>query len=208
LPPKEQKHALHWGIAGAYLFRFVAIGLGVLLVKLWWVKAIGGAYLLWMALKYFYGMYFSPDENHDNVPDNVQKGLFATILTVEMMDIAFSADSVLAAFGVSQSAWVLLIGGMLGILCMRYAAQIFVKLLEKVPELEAAAYLLIMLIGSKMIMSLEHCKLPYCNVEFNGPGIHMGEWTFVGAMVAIFGGTLIINYLKNNKIAQGVGGIR
>jgi YkoY family integral membrane protein len=199
LPPKEQKHALHWGIAGAYIFRFIAIGLGTLLVKLWWVKAIGGGYLLWMAGKFFYGKLFSADENEDGIPDNVQKGLFATIVTVEMMDIAFSADSVLAAFGVSESCWVLLIGGMLGILCMRFAAQLFVKLLEKVPELETAAYILIAVIGGKMIASLETCKIDSLGVCVTGMGYHMSEWTFAGLLISIFGATFIINYLKKGK---------
>lgn len=114
-----------------------------------------------------------------------------------MMDIAFSADSVLAAFGVSESVWILLIGGMLGIICMRFAAQMFVKLLEKVPELETAAYVLIGVIGSKMIISLNECQIgSYC---FKGPGIHLGEWTFVGLMVGIFGVTFLINALRKDK---------
>ena len=41
LPPKQRKKALFYGLLGAYTFRFVAIGLGVFLIKLWWIKIIG-----------------------------------------------------------------------------------------------------------------------------------------------------------------------
>ena len=40
------------------------------------------------------------------------------------MDIAFSVDSVLAAFGVSDQVWVLFLGGILGVLMMRGVAQV------------------------------------------------------------------------------------
>ena len=55
---------------------------------------------------------------------------------VELMDIAFSVDSVLAAFGVSNEVWILLLGGMLGILMMRGIAGVFLKLLERIPSLK------------------------------------------------------------------------
>ncbi len=65
------------------------------------------------------------------------------------MDIAFSVDSVLAAFGVSEQIWVLLLGGMLGVLMMRGIAGVFLKLIDRVPELETASYVLIMLIATE-----------------------------------------------------------
>lgn len=201
LPPEQQKKALHYGIVGAYLFRFIAIGLGTLLVKLWWVKAIGGGYLLYMALKFFYGRFFSKDDNEDGVPDNVQKGLLATIATVEMMDIAFSADSVLAAFGVSESVWVLLIGGMLGILCMRYAAQLFITLLEHVPELEDAAYILILVIGAKMLAAITAFPIPFTSIVIPGLGMEMVEWGFFAIMGVTFAGAFGYNKLKKAQEA-------
>jgi predicted tellurium resistance membrane protein TerC len=44
LPPEQRKKALFYGLLGAYVFRFIAIGVGVFLIKLWWVKIIGAAY--------------------------------------------------------------------------------------------------------------------------------------------------------------------
>jgi len=64
------------------------------------------------------------------------------------MDIAFSIDSVIAAFGVSNEVWVLFMGGLLGVLMMRGVAQVFLKLIDKIPELERAAFLLIAIIAT------------------------------------------------------------
>src|SRR3954452_1196144 len=53
LPEKQRKKALFYGLLGAYVFRFIAIGVGVFLIKLWWIKVLGAAYLAWLAIKYF-----------------------------------------------------------------------------------------------------------------------------------------------------------
>src|SRR3954454_21088311 len=53
LPPEQRKKALFYELLGAYVFRFIAIGVGVFLIKLWWVKILGAGYLAWLAIKYF-----------------------------------------------------------------------------------------------------------------------------------------------------------
>ena len=75
------------------------------------------------------------------------------------MDIAFSVDSILAAFAISDKVWVLLMGGMLGILMMRTIAGIFVTLIDKVPELENTAFILIGIIALKMFLSVLHIHI-------------------------------------------------
>lgn len=212
LPEAQQKKALKYGILGAYAFRFVAIGLGTLLVKLWWIKAIGGAYLLKLAIEHFYLKFFGEDKNENDVPDEIEdpwivrlfrkcglhiSPLVQCIIAVELMDIAFSADSVLAAFGVSNSVWVLLLGGMLGILAMRFAAQQFVKLLEKIPELETAAYVMIAFIGGKMVAAIEHFPIPYTNITLPGLGYEMNEWASFIAMVVCFAGAYVVNKVRS-----------
>lgn len=77
------------------------------------------------------------------------------------MDIAFSIDSIFAAFAVSDQVWVLLIGGMLGILMMRTIAGVFLIMIEKVPELEATAFIIIGVIGLKMLVSVVNLHIPH-----------------------------------------------
>jgi YkoY family integral membrane protein len=182
LPHKEQKHALLWGIGGAYLFRFIAIGVGTYLIKLWFIKLIGALYLLHMVYGYFKNK--GNEEQEEVKPIN--KGLWATIASVELMDIAFSIDSVTASLGISDKVWVLFLGAILGILMMRGVAQIFVKLLEKVPELESSAYLLIAVIGIRMVLELIHIEIP--------------ESIFYGLLVTIFGGTFVLHKIKKPKL--------
>lgn len=184
LPEKQRKKALFYGILAAYLFRFLAIGLGVFLIKITWVKTVGGLYLLWLSLTYFLKKNGEEEEVH-----NKKMGFWRTVLAVELMDIAFSIDSVIAAFGVSDQVWVLFLGGILGILMMRGVAQLFLALIERIPEFETTAYVLIAIIGIKMIAA-----------SF---GFHLNELIFFGGLVAVFLGTFVVHaVLKNTKSAK------
>jgi YkoY family integral membrane protein len=180
LPKDQQKKALFYGILGAYIFRFIAIGIGVYLTQIWWIKIVGGAYLLWLSLKHFLGK----DGGDDDVQE-AKKSFWGTVLAVELMDIAFSIDSVLAAFGVSNKVWILFMGGILGILMMRGVAQIFLKLIEAIPELETTAFVLIAIIGVKMIAGAFHFELP--------------DLLFFGILIAVFLGTFVIHAIRKKS---------
>lgn len=130
LPDKQRKRALFYGLLGAYAFRFIAIGIGVYLIEFWWVKVLGAGYLAWLAIKYFIEKKKGESQDNGEVAGINQSGLlirlfgtfWGTVAAVELMDIAFSVDSVLAALGISEEVWVLLLGGMLGVLMMRGVA--------------------------------------------------------------------------------------
>lgn len=177
LPKHDQKKALFYGILGAYLFRFIAIGLGTYLIKIWWIKGAGALYLLWMSYQFFF-MKKGEDEEVQSAP----MGFWRTVLAVEIMDIAFSIDSVLAAFGVSDQVWVLYLGGIFGVMMMRGVAQVFLTLIERYPELETTAYVLIAIIGAKMMASV-----------FD---IHVSDVVFFSTLVVVFLSTFVIHHLR------------
>lgn len=179
LPKQQRKKALFYGIFGAYFFRIVAIGLGVTLINIPWIKIVCGHYLLWIVFQNF----FTRNDEEDEVA-NKKMGFWRTVLTVELMDIAFSFDSVIAAFGVSNQHWVLFVGGVLGILMMRGVAQLFMVLIEKIPEFEITAFALIAIIGVKMIISAF--------------GIHIDEILFFGTLITVFLGTFIVHLLRGD----------
>ena len=185
LPKEQQQKALYYGILGAYAFRFLAIGLGPFLVKIWWVKLVGAAYLLYLAGGHFFGKGEEDDVDEEKVAG---MGFWRTVLAVEMMDVAFSMDSILAAFGVSDQTWVLFLGGILGVAMMRGVAQIFLKLIETIPELETTAYILIGIIGFKML-----------GASFD---FHVNEWVFFGTLISVFMGTIALNYVRRLKEAK------
>jgi len=141
-----QQWALTAGIFGAYFFRVIAIGLGTYLIQFWFLQLIGGGYLLWLA----YGHFFMGGEEEGEVKA-YGKGFWGTVLKVEMMDIAFSIDSILAALGISKKVWVILTGGMLGILCMRLVAGVFVRLIDRFPLFMHTGYALVCLIGYRLV---------------------------------------------------------
>ncbi|MET3696030.1 YkoY family integral membrane protein [Bacillus oleivorans] len=198
LPGKQKKKALFYGLLGAYLFRFIAIGAGVFLIQITWVKFIGAAYLAWLSIKYFIDKRreAKQGEHEDEEMKGLSKGsifvrlfgqFWGTVAAVEVMDIAFSVDSILAALAISDQIWVLLVGGMLGILMMRGVAGIFLKLIERVPELETTAYVIILFIAIKMAGS-----------EF---GLHIDHALFFTFIVVAFAVTFLVNYIRTKRQA-------
>ncbi|MBP1993491.1 TerC family protein [Paenibacillus eucommiae] len=185
LPKEQQKRALFYGILGAYIFRFIAIGVGTYLVTITWIKVAGGLYLLWIAISNL----FLKKDGGDGEVKNKGLSFWRTVLAVEIMDIAFSIDSVLAAFGVSDQVWVLYLGGILGVLMMRGVAQVFLRLIERMPELEKAAFILILIIGIKMIAGAF--------------GFHLDHIYFFALIIAVFGGTILYSYLRKKKEKSG-----
>lgn len=203
LPKEQQKRALFYGIIGAYIFRFIAIGVGVYLVQITWIKVAGGIYLLWIALSNLFHLEFKlarvgniplipyigkKGDEEDGEVQNKGLGFWRTVLAVEIMDIAFSIDSVLAAFGVSEEVWVLFLGGILGVLMMRGVAQVFLSLIDKFPELEKAAFILIIIIGAKMIAGA---------FDF-----HVSHVLFFSLIITVFVGTIIYSAVRKKRATE------
>jgi predicted tellurium resistance membrane protein TerC len=88
---------------------------------------------------------------------------WGTVALIEVTDVAFAVDSILAAIALVGSAppghvgphpklWVVITGGMIGVMLMRVAAAMFIRLLERFPRFETSAYLLVMTIGIKLLV--------------------------------------------------------
>ena len=193
LPEKQRKRALMYGLLGAYFFRFLFIGIGVYLVNFWWIKVLGAAYLGWLCYSHFRKK--SGDDGESGLQFNKNSWLvrtfgvfWATVIMVEMVDIAFSADSILAAFAISDQVWILLLGGMIGILLMRTVARFFLMLIDKFPDLENTAFILIGIIAAKMLAGVF--------------GIHVPHELFFVIVVLAFAITFVIHYVKQAKAAK------
>ena len=173
--PKEQRNkALRYGIIGAYVFRGICLFLAAWLVKIWWLKPIGGLYLLYLAFNYFKGKLSSDDAEEESVNKNeswIYKStvglignFWATVALVEVMDLAFSIDNVFAAVAFTDNVFLIYTGVFIGILAMRFVAQAFVKLMEKFTFLETIAFLVIGVLGLKLSASLYTHFLPETEV--------------------------------------------
>ena len=187
LPGEQQKKALFYGLAGAFVLRFAALFAISFLVDIWQIQALGAAYLLIMGLRHIYKTVKARKlgENHgaenelDEEPkleEPVSKGEFwRTVAKIEFADLAFAVDSILAAvaLAVALPNWgsgeigglntghfiVILTGGLMGVVLMRFAARVFVKLLADRPGLETAAFAIVAWVGVKLaVLALEHPK--------------------------------------------------
>ncbi|MFN4256455.1 MAG: TerC family protein [Saprospiraceae bacterium] len=163
LPPKQRKKALKYGIFGAYFFRGVCLLFATWLIKIWWLKPLGGLYLLWLFVDYWRGR--STRDTSDDTLNKSDKWFYrmtvgwmgqfwSTVVAVEIMDLAFSIDNVFAAVAFTDNIWLICTGVFIGILAMRFVAQAFVKLMERYPFLETAAFIVIGILGLKLTISV------------------------------------------------------
>lgn len=205
LPEEQRKKALFYGLVGAMVLRFGSLFIISFLVDVWQVQALGALYLLIMSIKNLYS-WFSAKKNSDTeeqkegIEKASPKEFWWTVFKVECADLVFAVDSILAAvaLGVTlpETNWgniggldaghflVVFIGGLIGVILMRFAANIFVDLLHKRPNLEGAAYLIVGWVGVKLlVMVLSHEEIAWLPEGF----AHSALWQiiFYGVLLAI-----------------------
>ena len=161
--PKEQRgKALRYGIFGAYFFRGLALILASWLIKVVWLKALGGLYLVYLALD-----YFTSKSTATTADDTLNKqnnwfyrntvgrigNFWSTVILVNIMDLAFSIDNVFAAVAYTDNIYLICLGVFIGILAIRFVAQGVIKLLEKFSFLNTSAFVIIALLGLKLLLS-------------------------------------------------------
>jgi YkoY family integral membrane protein len=213
LPKEQKKKALFYGLAAAFVFRFAALFMITLLVNIWQIQALGAAYLLFIALKHIFDGGMATDGHHTAEPAK-GSGFWVTVMKIELADIAFAVDSMLAAVALAVTLpplgdfdigginggpfLVMLSGGLIGVVLMRFAAHKFVQLLEKYPHLETTAFIVVGWVGIKLlVMTLSHEKIHVLPHEFP----HSLEWTvaFWGVLVAIIVTGAAIGLKKNRQ---------
>lgn len=194
LPVPQQKKALKYGIVGAYVFRGICLFAASFLVKIWWLKAVGGLYLLYLGVDWWQRRK-KKDEHHAEIPPKTtwlyrvtvgKLGQFwATVVSVELMDLAFSIDNVFAAVAFSKNILIILCGVFIGILAMRYVAQGFAKLIAHYPFLEGCAYTVIFLLGVKLTLCLATHFFPEHPFS-KALDSHIADWITSGLTLGIF----------------------
>jgi YkoY family integral membrane protein len=176
VPEAQQKKVLTYGLVGAVVFRMIAIALASYLMHLHWMRFVGGGYLLYLSVQHF---FFSASA--ESKIKSKARSFWGAVLMVELTDIAFAMDSILAAVALTQKYWVIVIGGLIGLVLMRFAAATFIKVLKRFPSFETSAYLLVALVGAKVVIE---------GFQFEGVDFHsvsspwfIGFWTLLVAGV-------------------------
>lgn len=211
LPEKQRKKALFYGLAGAFVFRFASLFIISFLVEVWWIQALGALYLLGIAFKNLYDRFKKKSPEPEDVKldkeplkEATPKEFWLTVVKVEFADLAFAVDSILAAVALAVALpptglgeigsldagqfAVIFAGGMIGLIIMRFAANVFVGLLAKRPGLEIAAFTIVGWVGVKLaVLVLAHNDIGLIPHDFP----HSTGWklTFyiVLVLIAVFG---------------------
>ena len=185
LPKQEQQKALRYGILGAFAFRSLATLLAVYLISLSWVKLAGAAYLLYLVGQHFFHQA-SAEERRTPPKATPMLGLtafWATVIKVELTDIVFAIDSILVAVAISSKVWVILAGGILGIITMRLVIGQLLAIVQRYPPLVDGAFVIIAWVGIKLIVEYLHSEH---YIAFEIP-----RWLSLGLIVAIFAAALL-----------------
>jgi tellurite resistance protein TerC len=158
---RQQAAALKVGLLGAYIGRGVMIFLTSLIISNPWIRIAGAAYLLYLALDHFRERSARRKGEDAATPEGrapgekllSHPGFWRTVLVIELADLAFSIDNVVAAVALSPVFWVTMLGMGIGIVVMRFAAGLFARLISWEPALVSGAYLLLLAIGLELVFA-------------------------------------------------------
>ncbi len=155
----ERTAALRVGLLGAYVGRGAMLFAASMVSHNPWIKVVGAAYLIRLA----FDNLGEAEENEDDPHTHpiVSVNFWSIVVTIELTDLIFSLDNVVAAVALSSKLWVVICGVFIGILLMRFAAGWFSYLVDKEPVLKKAAYLLILNIGAELLIT------EFAHIEIN-----------------------------------------
>ncbi|MEC5424405.1 TerC family protein [Virgibacillus sp. C22-A2] len=218
LPEKQRKKALFYGLAGAFVLRFGSLFVISFLVDVWQVQALGAAYLLFMSIKHLYDKLKPVREvqEKDKPAGAEGSGFWMTVVKVEFADLAFAVDSILAAVALAVALppsglgtvgsldtgqfLVVFAGGMIGLIIMRFAANIFVEMLNKRPGLEIAAFVIVGWVGVKLaLIVLAHEDVAWIPHDFPHSTLWKVLFYTVLIGIAVFGWFLSGRTVKKMK---------
>jgi len=195
LPKDQQRKALRYGIVGAFAFRALATILAVYLIGLGWVKLAGAGYLMYLTVQHF-GRHGGSDERRTPPKARPMLGLsafWATVVKVELTDIVFAVDSILVAVAMSPKTWVILSGGILGIIMMRMVIGQLLAIVERYPALVDGAFIIIGWVAVKLFIEYLH--------QAHYIGFEVPKWLSLGLVVAIFVASFL--YARTQELRRG-----
>ena len=167
---KQQQQALNVGLVAAFVLRMLLILTASWVLNFWQFEVAGAAYLLWLTYQ-----HFTSDEDEDQHRHGPR---FATVWqavpTIALTDLAFSLDSVTTAIALSRDVWVVLLGGTIGIITLRFMAQLFIRWLNEYEYLEDAGFITVAFVGIRLLIRV-------ANEDWVPP-----QWLMVAMIAAIF----------------------
>ena len=197
LPKRQQAQALRYGLVGGFAMRTAATLLAVYLIQLIFVKLLGCLYLLYLAHAHFFRHEHGKDRRQAPMarPWLGMSAFWATVVRVELVNLAFSIDSILVAVAMSPKPWVVVTGGILGIVAMRVVAGQLIALVQRYPAIIDGAFIIIAWIGIKLALEYLH--------EAHYTTLDIPRWLSLGLVVIIFIISFVYAKLQGPAPADG-----
>jgi YkoY family integral membrane protein len=186
LPAHQRQRALQYGLIGAFVFRVLTTLAAFWLIQLSFAKVVGGLYLLYLPYQHFFGSGETTEQRREPPKAKPWLGLsafWATVVRVELMNLVFSIDSILAAVAMSPKIIVVMTGGILGIVAMRIVVGRLLALIQKYPAIVDGAFIIIAWVGTKLLIEYLHAE-GYIPLE-------IPQWLSLTVIVGIFVVSLI-----------------
>ncbi|MGB5963801.1 MAG: DUF475 domain-containing protein [Coleofasciculaceae cyanobacterium] len=168
--PELQRRALNFGLVAAYVLRITLILTATWIVQFWQFELLGAAYLLWLVYQHFTSATEEDDQHHG--PRFTS--LWQTIPLIAVTDLAFSLDSVTTAIAISDQTWLVITGGTIGVITLRFMAGLFIRWLKEYVHLEDAGYITVGFVGLRLL------------VRAIRPDLVPPEWIMIAAIAVVF----------------------
>jgi YkoY family integral membrane protein len=153
---KVERQALNLGLVVAYVLRITLILTATWVQNLWQFELLGAIYLLWLVFQHFTSQE-TDEADHHHGPRF--KSLWQAIPVIAFTDMAFSLDSVTTAIAVSQERWLVITGATIGIITLRFMAELFIRWLDEFENLEDAGYMTVALVGLRLLLKVVNDSL-------------------------------------------------
>ncbi|APB35187.1 Membrane protein TerC [Gloeomargarita lithophora Alchichica-D10] len=148
--PKLEQQALNWGLGAAFILRILLILTATWVLKFPLVSIAGGLYLLWLAFSYVRTR--GEAETGKEKTMTPVESIWQVIPTLALTDLAFSLDSITTAIAVAEETWLVLLGGVIGIIALRFLAGLFIRWLEIYTHLQDAGYATVVVVGIRLLV--------------------------------------------------------
>jgi YkoY family integral membrane protein len=168
---KLRTQALNLGLVVAYILRMTLILTATWVNKYWQFQLLGAIYLLWLVYQHFSKQSEDGSEGADKAE---YTSLWQVIPLIGVTDLAFSLDSVTTATAISDNIWLVLAGGTIGVITLRFMAGLFIRWLDEYVNLENAGYTTVGLVGLRLATRALQ------------PSLVPPEWLMVVAIGVIF----------------------
>jgi len=148
LPPAQQKRAVMWGSGAAVVMRIALTLLAVELLRLPYLKLVGAALLLWIALQ-----LLLPGEEDGDI-GRAANGMASAIKTILLADLVMSLDNVIAVAAAAKGSTVLLVIGLaISIPLVVFASTLLLKLMTRWPIIITLGAALLGWVAGEMAVS-------------------------------------------------------